>query len=122
VGALVKLGKVLAAVVVKVVVGVDLQKVAHVGKRQLAGVGLGGVEQVGKALAALGQLRVAVLQRAFHHAGARRAAAGIVVDARPALRRRRKLQCVPGVDALVHVGGVDVIGRFAGGDPVIKQV
>src|SRR5699024_6485085 len=58
VGALVKLGKVLAAVVVKVVVGVDLQKVAHVGKRQLAGVGLGGVEQVGKALAALGQLRV----------------------------------------------------------------
>ena len=121
-GALVKLGKVLAAVVVKVVVGVDLQKVAHVGKRQLAGVGQGGVEQVGKALAALGQLRVAVLQRALHHAGARCAAAGVVVDTRPPPRRRRKLQRVPGVDALVHVGRVDVVGRGAGGDPVIEQV
>lgn len=40
----------------------------------------------------------------------------------PSGRRSGKQQRPPGVDALVHVGRVHVVGGVAGGDPVIEQI
>ena len=71
---------------------------------------------------ALGQLGVAVLQGGIHHAGAGRAAAGIVVDARPHPGIGREKQGLAGVDALVQVRGIHVVGGIPGGDPVVEQV
>ena len=122
VGGLVVLGKILGAVVVIIALLVNLQQIMHVGKGDLAGIGQRRVEQIRQRLPALHQLGIAVLQGGVHHAGARGAAACVVVDARPPPGVGGELQRLAGVDALVHVGGIDVVRVKPAGDPVVEQI
>ena len=123
VGGLVVLGKIQGAVVIVVALIVDLQQVPHAGIGCLSGIGLGGIEQIVQRLAVLAQHRVAVLQQVLHNARVGPGTAGIVVDGIGlVVGSFKEPQQMPGVDALVQIGRVDIVGLKLSGDPVVEQV